>query len=101
MFMTQVTGPGYFEHLRSRLGSLNRGINNTAARKYHQDIIAKLVKENLDTWSQKPEIDLFEHVSILTHKVIVGCLIGPDFLEHNMEELYHLLSEMEQNIGSI
>ena len=99
--MTQVTGPGYFEHLPSWLGSLNRGINNVAARQYHHEIFHRLVQESLDSWSTKSEVDLFEHVSVLTHKVIVGCLMGPDFLEHNVEELYHLLSEIEKNIGSI
>jgi sterol 14alpha-demethylase len=53
----------------------------------------------LESWYQLPEVKLFESVSYLVHRVIVATLMGPDFYEHHVDELFDLLRGMGGNIG--
>ena len=93
--------PGYFSHLKIFVASLSRGINRKTALDHYTNTARATTEDFLSTWIQKPEIDIFEHISKLVHAIIVQCLMGPDFFAQNGEELYDLLHAMEADIGSI
>lgn len=99
--MNKVVKPGYFENLKTFVGSLNRGINRKVALDHYTDIVSKTSKLHVSEWSKKPEIEIFERVSVLVHAIIVQCLMGPDFYENNCKELYGLLHDMEADIGDM
>lgn len=58
-------------------------------------------QKTIDSWSTSPEINLFENVSLLVHKILTRCLMGEDFFDNNFDELSHLLHGMERDIGHI
>jgi len=91
--------PGYFAHLKRLVSSLNRGINRTVALDHYTKIAAEESEKSLRNWASKPDIELFEEVSKFAHKVIVRCLMGQDFYDNNLDELYDLLHRMEADIG--
>lgn len=101
LFLNKVVRPGYFEHLKTFVGSLNRGINRKVALDHYTEIITATSRLHLSEWSEKLEIELFEHISVLVHAIIVQCLMGPDFYEKNGKELYDLLHDMEADIGNM
>ncbi|KAI9676086.1 MAG: hypothetical protein M1817_000829 [Caeruleum heppii] len=101
LFLNKVTIPGYFDHLKNLVGSLSRGINRKATLEHFAGLIEQESRQSLAEWAQKDEVALFEHVSVLVHKIIVRCLMGQDFYEHNMVELYQLLHDMEADIGNM
>ncbi|KAL2013570.1 hypothetical protein VTN00DRAFT_1095 [Thermoascus crustaceus] len=99
LFLNKVVIPGYFTHLKRLVSSLNRGINRNVALDHYTKIAAEESEKSLRKWASKPDIELFEEVSKFAHKVIVRCLMGQDFYDHNLEELYDLLHRMEADIG--
>ena len=82
------------------VASLNRGINRKSALDHYSEIMNETSESYFSKWAEKPDMDLFEHISVLVHAIIVQCLMGPDFYAKNGEELYHLLHEMEADIGN-
>ena len=56
---------------------------------------------SLEDWCEKDDLELFESVSYLVHRIIVASLMGQDFFEHHVDELFDLLHEMEANVGSL
>ncbi|KAL8997006.1 MAG: hypothetical protein Q9188_006430 [Gyalolechia gomerana] len=100
-FLNKIVKPGYFDNLKTFVGSLSRGINRTVALDHYSDLARETSRTFLVNWAEKEEIDLFEHVSKLVHAIIVKCLMGPDFYAKNGEELYSLLHGMEADIGSV
>lgn len=101
LFLNKVVIPGYIGHLKTFVASLNRNINRGPILEHFAQLIQKEAESEVSSWCEKDDIHLFESVSKLVHKTIVQCLMGPDFYEYNVEELYHLLEQMEGNIGSI
>ncbi|KAL9604066.1 MAG: hypothetical protein Q9179_001989 [Wetmoreana sp. 5 TL-2023] len=101
LFLNKIVSPGYFDHLKTFVASLSRGINRKAALDHYADVAAETSQRFLSDWSEKKEIDLFEHVSELVHAIIVQCLMGPDFYTKNGAELYSLLHGMEADIGNM
>lgn len=101
LFLNKVVKPGYFDHLKTFVGSLSRGINRNVALDHFTEIITATSQLYVSEWSEKPEIEIFEQVSILVHAIIVQCLMGPDFYEKNGKELYSLLHDMEADIGNM
>lgn len=101
IFLNKIVSPGYFDNLKTFVGSLSRGINRTAALDHYSHLARDTAQLFLADWEKKEEIDLFEHVSKLVHAIIVQCLMGPDFYTEHGEELYNLLHNMEADIGSV
>ena len=93
--------PGYFDHLKLLVRSLNAGINKTDTLQYYTDIAHQESNKSTAEWAKKDHIELFEDVSRLVHRVLVRCLMGEDFYEHNIDELFDLLHKMEADIGNI
>ena len=94
--------PGYFDHLKTFVSSLNRNINRGPISEHFGRLIKNEAESEVTSWCEKKkDMPLFQSTSKLVHKAIVQCLMGPDFYEHNVDELHHLLEEMEGNIGSI
>lgn len=105
LFLNKIVIPGYFGHLRSMVGSLSRGISRKATLEYYAQVADQETAKAVDDWTGKSEADnsvaLFEEISFLVHKIIVRCLMGQDFYDHHVRELYDLLRTMEANVGSI
>ncbi|KAJ9325560.1 hypothetical protein DTO027B5_6328 [Paecilomyces variotii] len=99
LFLNKVVVPGYFTHLKRMVSSLNRGINRTAALEHYRSIAAEEAEKSLSNWASKTDVEIFEEASKFAHKVIVRCLMGQDFYEKNIDELYDLLHRMEADIG--
>ncbi|GAB1212186.1 hypothetical protein ATERTT37_001316 [Aspergillus terreus] len=105
LFLNKIVIPGYFSHLRSMVGSLSRGISRKATLEYYAQVADEETAKAVDGWTCKSEAEksvaLFEEISFLVHKIIVRCLMGQDFYDHHVRELYDLLRTMEANVGSI
>ncbi|OJJ06309.1 hypothetical protein ASPVEDRAFT_45703 [Aspergillus versicolor CBS 583.65] len=103
LFLNKIVIPGYFDHLRSMVGSLSRGISRKATLERYTQIADEEAIKTVHSWtgSSGQSVALFEEVSFLVHKIIVRCLMGQDFYDHHVEELYDLLHTMEANVGSI
>ena len=101
LFLNKVVSPGYFDNLKTFVASLSRGINRKVAFDHYTAIATETSTSFLSEWTEKPEIDLFEHVSELVHAIVVQCLMGPDFYAKNGKELYGLLHGMEADIGNL
>ncbi|KAL8725325.1 MAG: hypothetical protein Q9166_007431 [cf. Caloplaca sp. 2 TL-2023] len=101
LFLNKIVSPGYFDQLKTFVASLSRGINRKVALDHYTNVTTETSKGFLSTWSEKEEMDLFEHISELVHAVIVQCLMGPDFYAKNGSELYGLLHGMEADIGNM
>ena len=83
------------------MASLSRGINRKVALTHYTDVVRETSESSFLKWAEKPEINLFEHVSVLVHAIVVQCLMGPDFYAKNGNELYGLLHGMEADIGNM
>lgn len=81
--------------------SLNAGINKSDTLSYYTQLAHEQAVEGIGNVSKLEEIDVFEYASKLVHRVIVRCLMGEDFYDNHVEELYDLLHRMEDDIGSI
>lgn len=103
LFLNKIVIPGYFDHLRSMVGSLSRGISRKATLERYTQIADEEAIKTVNGWTGGSEqsVALFEEVSFLVHKIIVRCLMGQDFYDHHVQELYDLLHTMEANVGSI
>lgn len=102
LFLNKVVVPGYFDHLRTLVGSLNRCINKAEALNHYAGVAREEAAKSVDDWARSgTDIELFESVSYLVHKIIVRCLMGPDFYEKNVDDLYHLLHAVEADIGNM
>jgi sterol 14-demethylase len=105
MFLNKLLVPGYFDHLRAFVGSLSRGTTRQATLEHYGQIAReetlKTIKELSPSVGHGKETELFEEVSFLVHKIIVRCLMGQDFYDHHVKELFDLLHAMEANVGSI
>ncbi|KAK7511885.1 cytochrome P450 [Phyllosticta citriasiana] len=102
LFLNKVVVPGYFENLRTLIGSLNRCINKNEALNHYAGVAREEASKSVDDWGRSgTDIELFESVSYLVHRIIVRCLMGPDFYEKNVDDLYHLLHAVEADIGNI
>ncbi len=96
-----MVSPGYFDNLKTFVASLSRGINRKVALTHYTNIVRETSESSFSRWAQKPEINLFENVSVLVHAIVVQCLMGPDFYAKNGKELYALLHGMEADIGNM
>ncbi|OOF97634.1 hypothetical protein ASPCADRAFT_166660 [Aspergillus carbonarius ITEM 5010] len=99
MFLKKIAIPGYFEHFRTLVGSLNRGINRKVTLDRYTELAGEEADKALLKWSQQPDVKIFEEASKYVHRVIVRTLMGQDFYDHHIEELYDLLHRMEDEIG--
>lgn len=99
LFLNKVVIPGYFGHLKRLVSSLNRGVNRTVALEHYRNVAAEEAEKSLASWASMTDIEIFEEVSRLAHKIIVRCLMGQDFYEKNIDELYDLNHAMEADIG--
>ena len=104
-FLNKIVIPGYFSHLRTFVGSLSKGISRQVTLDEYGRIAQQESIKSIASWSKVAErgqsMELFEEVSFLVHKIIVRCLMGPDFYEHHVTELFDLLHSMEENVGSM
>ncbi|KAA8649455.1 hypothetical protein EYZ11_007762 [Aspergillus tanneri] len=104
-FLNKIVVPGYFDHLRAFVGSLSRGISRQVTLDHYGQVAEEEAVKSIGDWSQIAQrgepMPLFEEVSFLVHKIIVRCLMGPDFYDHHVTELFDLLHSMEANVGSI
>ncbi|KAJ3499816.1 hypothetical protein NLG97_g23 [Lecanicillium saksenae] len=105
MFLNKLLVPNYFDHLRAFVGSLSRGITRQVTLDYYSEVAKEETLKALEHMSlhaeQGTDTELFEEVSFLVHKIIVRCLMGQDFYDHHVKELFELLHVMEANVGSI
>lgn len=107
MFLNKLLVPGYFDHLRAFVGSLSRGTTRQATLEHYGQIAREETLKTIKELSpsaehgKATETELFEEVSFLVHKIIVRCLMGQDFYDHHVKELFDLLHSMEANVGSI
>ncbi|KAI4271883.1 MAG: hypothetical protein LQ337_005683 [Flavoplaca oasis] len=101
LFPNKIVSPGYFDHLKTFVASLSRGINRKVALDHYTDVARTTTQDFLHGWAEEEEIDLFEHISELVHAIIVQCLMGPDFFSINGAELYDLLHGTEADIGNV
>ena len=101
LFLNKIVSPGYFDHLKTFVASLSRGINRKVALDHYTDIARTTTQDFLNGWTEEEDIDLFEHISELVHAIIVQCLMGPDFFSINGAELYDLLHGTEADIGNV
>ncbi|KAJ1711785.1 cytochrome P450 [Aspergillus flavus] len=99
MFLNKAANPGYFTHGRNLLGSINRGVNRSAALQSYGRLAGEEAHKSLQHWSQMPDVEIFESVSRFVHRVIVRCMMGEDFYDHHVDELYDLLQQMESLVG--
>jgi sterol 14alpha-demethylase len=86
--------------LKTLVSSLNRGINRTIALDHYRSLAAEESDKCFRQWASKPEIKIFEEASRFAHRVIVRCLMGQDFCDYHIDELYDLLHHMEDDIGN-
>ncbi|KAH8435086.1 uncharacterized protein LDX57_012715 [Aspergillus melleus] len=104
-FLNKIVIPGYFSHLRTFVGSLSKGISRQVILDHYGQVAQQETVKSMATWSEVAErgqsMELFEEVSFLVHKIIVRCLMGSDFYDHHVAELFDLLHSMEENVGSI
>ncbi|CAO1600418.1 hypothetical protein XANCAGTX0491_004108 [Xanthoria calcicola] len=101
LFLNKIVSPGYFDHLKTFVASLSRGINRKVALDHYTDLARTTARDFLHGWAEEEDIDLFEHISELVHAIIVQCLMGPDFFSTNGAELYDLLHGTEADIGNV
>lgn len=99
MFLNKAANPGYFTHGRNLLGSINRGVNRSAALQSYGRLAGEEAHKSLQHWSQMPDVEIFESISRFVHRVIVRCMMGEDFYDHHVDELYDLLQQMESLVG--
>ncbi|RAK74479.1 cytochrome P450 [Aspergillus fijiensis CBS 313.89] len=99
LFLRKIAKPGYFDHLRTLVNSLNRGVNRKAALEHYFQLIEEEAGKALQGWSQRGAVPVFEETSRFVHRVIVRCLMGQDFYDHHLDELYEILHHMEADIG--
>ena len=99
-YLNQIVGSTYFQHLKTLVSSLNRGITRSSAHAHYKQLAEIETDKVMEKWQNSASIELFESVSYLTHCIIVHCLMGPDFREH-ADEMFDLLHTMEANLGSI
>lgn len=105
MFLNKLLVPNYFDHLRAFVGSLSRGTTRQATLDHYSQVAKeetlKAIKDMSLDAENGTDSELFEEVSFLIHKIIVRCLMGQDFYDHHVKELFDLLHTMEANVGSI
>ena len=58
-------------------------------------------QKTIDSWVGAENINLFEAVSMLVHRILTRCLMGEDFYDNHFDELSQLLHDMERDIGNI
>jgi len=83
------------------VGSLSRYINRSVAQKYSATVTIEETQKSAREWTATGNIEIFDAVSNLVHKVIVRTLMGEDFYTHDCAELLDLLHAMESDIGSL
>lgn len=105
MFLNKLLVPNYFDHLRAFVGSLSRGTTRQVTLDHYSQVAKEETLKAIKAMSLDAEhgtdSELFEEVSFLIHKIIVRCLMGQDFYDHHVSELFDLLHVMEANVGSI
>lgn len=87
------------DNIRVMVGSLSRYINRAAAQEHASKCTVEETHRRALEWTTKEDVELFDGVSELAHKVIVRTLMGDDFYESS-DELLDLLHAMECDIGS-
>lgn len=97
--MKKIAIPGYFDHFRNLVGSLNRGINRKVTLDRYTELAGEEADKALLKWSQQSDIKVFEEASKYVHRVIVRTLMGQDFYDEHVDELYDLVHRMEDEIG--
>ncbi|GKZ79981.1 hypothetical protein AnigIFM56816_004190 [Aspergillus niger] len=99
IFLKKIAIPGYFDHFRNLVGSLNRGINRKVTLDRYTELAGEEADKALLKWSQQSDVKVFEEASKYVHRVIVRTLMGQDFYDEHIDELYDLLHRMEDEIG--
>ncbi|KAJ5930914.1 cytochrome P450 [Penicillium verhagenii] len=99
LFLKKIAQPGYFDHLRTLVSSLNRGVNRKVALDHYTQLVGEEADRVLEIWSKQDRVQVFEETSRFVHRVIVRCLMGQDFYENHVDELYDILHHMETDIG--
>ncbi|KAM0333317.1 hypothetical protein ACHAQA_001978 [Verticillium albo-atrum] len=100
IFINKILDPGYFDHLRTMVGSLSRYINRTVAQDYAARCTAEEAQKTALASAAQASVPVFETMSGMVHKIIVKSLMGDDFYAA-ADELLDLLHAMEADIGSI
>ncbi|EFQ97312.1 hypothetical protein MGYG_00353 [Nannizzia gypsea CBS 118893] len=101
VFLNKVVVPNFFDQLRVLVGSLSRGISNNAAITHYTNLAGIETEKAIADWADRKEpLNLFKDTSYIVHKIIVQCMMGPDFYDA-ADELFDLLHVMEANLGSI
>jgi len=80
---------------------MSKGITRKEILDHYGDLAERETQLSLKSWYKESEVELFESISYLVHRIIVASLMGPDFYEHHVDELFHLLHIMEGNLGSL
>ncbi|KAK2746040.1 hypothetical protein FQN57_003380 [Myotisia sp. PD_48] len=101
VFLNKVVVPNFFDHLRLFVGSLSRGISNNAAVAHYANVAECETEKVIESWGSRDEpLALFKDMSNIVHKIIVRCMMGPDFYQHS-DELFELLHVMEANLANL
>ncbi|KAJ6440487.1 cytochrome P450 4F8 [Purpureocillium lavendulum] len=101
LFLNKIIDAGYWDHYRTLLSSLSRYVSSGPAQEYAALVSEQEAWKAASEWEEKQDLELFDSVSLLVHKIIVRSLMGNDFYEHNALELFDLLHAMEADIGSL
>ncbi|KAJ3579184.1 hypothetical protein NPX13_g1383 [Xylaria arbuscula] len=100
IFLDKILDDGYWEQSRALIGSLSRWLNRVQTLEHISEVAREEAKISFDQWAHEGDVELFEHISGMVHKVIVRCLMGEDFYEKSCDELLNLLHAMEADIES-
>lgn len=101
LFLNKLIQPGYWDHYKTLLSSLNRYINTNVAQDYAGVVSGQEALKAAAVWDTADDLELFDATSLVVHRVIVRALMGDDFYEHNADELLQLVHAMEEDIGSL
>lgn len=101
LFLNKIIDHGYWDHYRTLLSSLSRYVSCGPAQQYASDVSVEETRKAAVEWAGWDGFELFDTVSYLVHKIIVRSLMGQDFYENHVAELFNLLHSMEADIGSL
>ncbi|KAL2758014.1 hypothetical protein ACRALDRAFT_2057583 [Sodiomyces alcalophilus JCM 7366] len=100
IFINKILDDGYFDHLRTLVGSLSRYINRASAQEYTARCTTAEAEKTADAMAAQDDVALFDTMSGMAHKIIVRTLMGEDFYGV-ADELLDILHDMEADIGSL
>lgn len=98
LFLNKVVRPGYFEHLKTFVGPLNRGISRKVALDQSSPQRPDYISRN---GRRNPKLSCSSMFPSSFTQITVQCLMGPDFYQRNGKQLYGLLRDAEADISNM